>query len=372
MSDSMPEALALQPSTSTQPYLIQLDALRAIAITGVLVAHHLPSSWWINSTLQWGGTGVRLFFVISGFLITGILLRARERVSSGQETIGGALKIFYIRRALRIFPIYYLVLAIAVAADTPPVRESILWHLAYATNFYISIQNSWPGEIAAFWSLAVEEQFYLIWPCFILLCPQKWLKAGIIGTIALGVVSRYLMVKFNFNGIWIASSLLTQLDLLGVGALLAWVNYQNPSHNYRSYTLCKIGLWIGTPLYFILHPLNNSGQGDHFTLTIAQLGLAGCCAWFVQRAARGFTGVVGRIFESKPVLQMGKLSYGIYVYHMFAPVAMYHFFHLPYIKDPVLRFPVSILITLTAAILSWKFIEQPILGFKKYFSYGEK
>ncbi|NJM47112.1 MAG: acyltransferase, partial [Alkalinema sp. RU_4_3] len=96
----MSDAPELQPS---QPYLIQLDALRAIAITGVLVAHHLPSSWWINSTLQWGGAGVRLFFVISGFLITGILLRARDRVSSGKETIGGALKIFYIRRALRIF-----------------------------------------------------------------------------------------------------------------------------------------------------------------------------------------------------------------------------------------------------------------------------
>jgi peptidoglycan/LPS O-acetylase OafA/YrhL len=366
----MSDASELQPST--QPYLIQLDALRAIAITGVLFAHHLPPSWWINSTLQWGGTGVRLFFVISGFLITGILLRARERVSTGKETIGGALKTFYIRRALRIFPIYYLVLAIAYAADTPPVRESIFWHLAYATNFYASIHNTWPGEIAAFWSLAVEEQFYLIWPCFILLCPQKWLKGGIIGTIALGVISRYLMVRFNFNGLWIASSLVTQLDLLGVGALLAWVNYQNPSHNYRNYTLCKLGLWIGTPLYFILHPLNNGGHGDHLTLTIAQLGLAGGCAWFVQRAARGFTGVVGRIFESKPVLQVGKLSYGIYVYHMFAPVALYHFFHLPYIKDPVLRFPVSILITFLAAALSWKFIEQPILGFKKYFSYGDK
>jgi peptidoglycan/LPS O-acetylase OafA/YrhL len=366
----MSDASALQPSA--QPYLIQLDALRAIAITGVLVAHYLPSDWWINSTLQWGSAGVRLFFVISGFLITGILLRARDRVSAGQETVGGALKIFYIRRALRIFPIYYLVLAIAYAANTLPVRESIFWHLAYATNFYAAIQNSWPGEIAAFWSLAVEEQFYLIWPCFILLCPQKWLKAGIIGTIALGVVSRYLMVRFNFNGIWIAASLVTQLDLLGAGALLAWVNYQNPSHNYRNYALCKLGLWIGTPLYFLLYPLNHSGQGDHLTLTIAQLGLAGSCAWFVQRAARGFTGIVGRIFESKPVIQMGKLSYGIYVYHMFAPFVLYHFFYLSYIKDPLLRLPVSILITLTAAALSWKFIERPILGFKKYFSYEAK
>jgi peptidoglycan/LPS O-acetylase OafA/YrhL len=359
----------VQPSTQN-PYLIQLDALRAIAIMGVIVGHHLPSSWWVNSTLQWGGTGVRLFFVISGFLITGILLRARDRVAMGKETIGGALKTFYIRRALRIFPIYYLVLAIAYAADTPPVRESILWHLGYATNFYASVQNRWPGEIGPFWSLAVEEQFYLIWPCFILLCPQKWLKAGIISTIVLGVISRYLMVKFQVNSIWIASSLVTQLDLLGAGALLAWVNDQNPSHNYRDYPLCKIGLWIGTPLYFGLLMLNTSGQGDHLTLTIGQLGLVGCCSWFVQRAARGFTGVVGRIFESKPVVQFGKLSYGIYVYHMFAPVAMYKFFHLPYIHDPLWRFPVTMLITIGATVLSWKLIEQPILGFKKHFSYN--
>jgi peptidoglycan/LPS O-acetylase OafA/YrhL len=365
----MSHSIGVQSSTQN-PYLIQLDALRAIAIMGVIVGHHLPSSWWVNSTLQWGGTGVRLFFVISGFLITGILLRARDRVAMGKETIGGALKTFYIRRALRIFPIYYLVLAIAYAADTPPVRESILWHLGYATNFYASVQNRWPGEIGPFWSLAVEEQFYLIWPCFILLCPQKWLKAGIISTIVLGVISRYLMVKFQVNSIWIASSLVTQLDLLGAGALLAWVNDQNPSHNYRDYPLCKIGLWIGTPLYFGLLMLNTSGQGDHLTLTIGQLGLVGCCSWFVQRAARGFTGVVGRIFESKPVVQFGKLSYGIYVYHMFAPVAMYKFFHLPYIHDPLWRFPVTMLITIGATVLSWKLIEQPILGFKKHFSYN--
>ncbi len=354
----------------TQPYLVQLDALRAIAITGVLVCHYLPPTWWVNETLNWGATGVRLFFVISGFLITRILLRAKASILAGEQTLGQALKTFYLRRALRIFPIYYLVLAIAFAANSDLVRETIWWHLTYTTNVYISLQSHWRGEIAAFWSLAVEEQFYLIFPIFVFICPTRWLKSGMVSTIAIGTVSRYLMVKFQMNGIWIASSLITNLDLLGTGALLALVNHQNPTHHYRNYTLCKLGLWIGMPLYFILYPLNNQGGGDHLTLTIAQLGLAGGCAWLVQSAARGFQGVVGRFFESGPMVQMGKLSYGIYIYHMFALDFMYRYFHVPYIQDPVLRFPFSVMVTLLTSYVSWMLIEQPILGFKKYFEYS--
>jgi peptidoglycan/LPS O-acetylase OafA/YrhL len=360
-----------EATPTAQPYLIQLDALRSIAITGVLIGHYLPETWWINTIINWGGMGVRLFFVISGFLITGILLRARDQVLVGTETRSLSLKKFYIRRSLRIFPIYYLMLVIAFIANSTMVRQTILWHLTYTTNFYLAIENQWLDKLSAFWSLAVEEQFYLIWPFFILFCPPRWLKSGIIGTIALGVIARYLMVRFELNAIWIATSLVTHLDLLGAGGLLAFMNYQNPGHNYRNYALCKLGLWIGTPVYLFLHVLNHNNHGDHLTLTIAQLALTGCCAWLVQAAARGFTGGVGRLLESKPVVQFGKLSYGIYIYHMYAPDIMYRFFHIPYVENPILRFPISLTITILTTYLSWKLIEQPILKLKKHFSYSD-
>jgi peptidoglycan/LPS O-acetylase OafA/YrhL len=366
MESPLPSEL---PHSKPLPYLIQLDALRAIAISGVIVAHYLPPSWWINNVAGWGYTGVRLFFVISGFLITGILLRARKSVISGQQTLGKALKIFYIRRALRIFPIYYLILAIAFAVNVVPVRESIFWHLTYTTNFYIALAPQWPGAISVFWSLAVEEQFYLIWPLFVLTCPQRWLKPGIVGTIVLAAVARYGMLQYHISDVWRFSSLITNLDLLGTGALLAYVNDRNPAYCARNYWLCRVGLWVGAPLYYVLYPLNNHGGGTDLTLTIAQTALAGCGAWLVQSAARGFQGIVGQILESKPVIQVGKLSYGIYVYHLLILDIVYNALKVPRIADPGWRFPISLAILLTTAYLSWKLIEQPILRLKQRFSY---
>ena len=147
-------------------YRPQLDGLRAVAVLAVAWSH------W-ERPYQFGipfGAGVHLFYVLSGFLITGILLEVRQ-----QHQRGAALRTFYIRRALRIFPAFYLTLAFAWWAEVPPLRETLAWHATYLSNAQIVLTETWPGAISHFWSLAVEEQFYLLWPWLIVFVPERLL-----------------------------------------------------------------------------------------------------------------------------------------------------------------------------------------------------
>lgn len=108
----------------SQPgYMIQLDALRALAVFGVLIAHFAPPTFFLNSVFHSGELGVQLFFLLSGFLITGILLRCRDLVELGKQDVGYTIKTFYIRRFLRLMPIYYLVIAIGVLINIEPIKH---------------------------------------------------------------------------------------------------------------------------------------------------------------------------------------------------------------------------------------------------------
>ena len=152
LASSAPPAEALR-------YLPELDTLRALAVTGVIVHHYVPAHEL--GILAIGG--VELFFVLSGFLITRLLLAARREVERGRQHRAAALGRFYARRALRIFPLYYLVVAVLAAVDLPPAREILPWLLTYTLNFHMA-SRGYVDHFAHFWTLAVEEQFYLVWP----------------------------------------------------------------------------------------------------------------------------------------------------------------------------------------------------------------
>ena len=136
---------------SADSHAPHLDGLRAVAVLAVAWSHWAPRH-------QFGipfGTGVHLFFVLSGYLITRILLRIRTA-----DSRAAGLRAFYIRRALRIFPAYYLWVAFAVAT-LPSVAATWPWHVGYLSNLLIYRQHEWAGPVSHWWSLAVEEQFYL-------------------------------------------------------------------------------------------------------------------------------------------------------------------------------------------------------------------
>ncbi|RUX02716.1 acyltransferase, partial [Mesorhizobium sp. M2A.F.Ca.ET.037.01.1.1] len=163
---------------------IQLDALRGVAVTLVLYSHFLAPG---GSSFV-GHLGVRLFFVLSGFLITRLLLDARDTSAFAS---GPALRSFYARRMLRIFPPYFAVLALAWFASEQS-RPSLAWHALYLSNFWYARQNDWtPWLLCHFWSLSIEEQFYLAWPLIVLLAPRRRIEAIAIGVIAFSLAYRF-------------------------------------------------------------------------------------------------------------------------------------------------------------------------------------
>jgi peptidoglycan/LPS O-acetylase OafA/YrhL len=155
----LPEAKGAHAPPEARPgaRFTQLDSLRAFAVFAVIVSHTGPR---VLEPYALGMRGVQLFFVLSGFLITGILLAGRHATASRPDT----LRAFYCRRFLRIFPAYYSVLLITLIIGIPQVRQGIGWHLAYLSNVRAARLGSWEGPVSHLWSLSVEEQFYLVWP----------------------------------------------------------------------------------------------------------------------------------------------------------------------------------------------------------------
>ena len=166
----------------------QLDTLRAVAVLMVIVAHWMGEYRTVHA-LPLGMVGVTLFFVLSGFLITQILLREREAGDSGDEK-KRALGRFYIRRTLRIFPVYYLFLLLLYLSGVPEFREDALWYVFYSVNILAYDHQSWVGPATHLWTLAVEEQFYLVWPLLILFTPRQHLWKVIAAAVLCGPISR--------------------------------------------------------------------------------------------------------------------------------------------------------------------------------------
>ena len=350
--------------------MLQLDALRAFAVFGVLFFHFYQRGQ--PGLLPVGIWGVRLFFVLSGFLITGILLRCRGLISTRSGGTG-QLRQFYIRRTLRIFPLFYLVVFITAAANVHPVRETFWWLVTYTSNIYFALRGSWNGPINPFWSLAVEEQFYLLWPWLILFVADKYLLPCIITAIFLAPVYKITGFFLGLNGFALSVITFACLDLLGVGALLALYRHKKPLQfqrlaQHRAYN------WFGFILIIIVLTVTVAGPRLFVVGVVYDLITATLFAWMVHKASVGFGGLVGYVLEAKPLLYCGKISYGIYVYHNFMPVTVREFchrFHLAFPQQPASRFALFGAVTILVATLSWWCFEKPINNLKKRFRYSK-
>jgi peptidoglycan/LPS O-acetylase OafA/YrhL len=177
------------PATRERGYMPQLDALRFFAVLGVVVVHNWqPSSHtFIVGWFDWGTLGVRLFFVLSGFLITGILIDGRELAPHDSRRRLVFMRQFYARRFLRIFPVYYAVLFVLLIAGVGQIRQIWPWLFSYGTNVYVWHYLAYPYAVPHFWTLAIEEQFYLLWPFVLLFLPRRWLMPFLLALCALGV-----------------------------------------------------------------------------------------------------------------------------------------------------------------------------------------
>ncbi len=353
--------------------MVQLDALRAFAVLAVLVGHFTPTTSKLFlpfKLVDVGGLGVRLFFVISGFLITGILLRSKSYCEKDGLPILYAFRQFYARRVLRIFPLFYLVLGLAALLDIPPVRQTFGWNAAYLTNFYLFFTGR-GGSTSHLWSLAVEEQFYLMWPWIILLVNRRRLSAMILITIAIGPIFRLLcgLCTDNYRTPILP---LSCLDTLGIGALLALRKDQIGDQQSRKYPLGKTGLLLGVGVLAIFVLLRTMNHGRIIGYAIFDVGAALIAGWVVWSASIGIRGPIGKLLEVKPLLYLGTISYGIYIYHNF----IHYLLDRPKITSILvvlharsLAIPLICGITISVAALSWHLFERPINNLKRYFKY---
>jgi peptidoglycan/LPS O-acetylase OafA/YrhL len=359
-------------------YMIQLDSLRAIAVLNVMLSHftpeNVPNSFASSlfSTYDWF-PGVPLFFVLSGFLITGILLKCRDTMRSNHQSFGFTLRRFYIRRFLRILPIYYLTLFVTTLIFKQ-VRSVFFWHLTYTTNIMVFLRGTFDVTSSHFWSLSMEEQFYVIWPFVILSMPRKYLLKVILATVVLAVISRFGCYFIGLNSTQIYVFPLTSLDALGLGSLLSFFTHYQKYYHDDKQNLCNLGLYICFPLliFFIILELIIFKKIEIIEVLVKPTILALFYVWLVSRAAEGFGGLSGRLLELKPLVFIGKISYGLYIYHYFMiPITLRLLQHL----DSSNKIPVSLVIviesifTFLIAVLSWFLIEKPINSLKHQFSY---
>jgi peptidoglycan/LPS O-acetylase OafA/YrhL len=316
-----------------------------------------------------------LFFVLSGFLITGILLKSRQYVMQGKQSSLFAIYQFYIRRFLRIFPLYYVILALSVLIAMPQVKEAIVWHISYLSNVYFALQGRYYGSAGHLWSLAVEEQFYLLWPWFILFLPRRWLLPIIIMLIGVAPLFRFTSTAVGVNqvAVWVLTP--SACDALCLGALLAYLNSHEGELLISKQKILYFFLLTGLFITLVLPIFPYLNARNLFVSALTDTGRGMIFACLVAAAANGFKSFIGRILESKLLVYLGKISYGIYLIHAFMPEIAYRIFDylgFPGYKSPLIIAFFSTMATIIVATITWQFLERPINDLKRFFQYTDK
>ena len=354
-------------------YYKQLDSLRFFSVLSVIIGHWI--SWdadnYFVKTFHWGN-GVIFFFVLSGFLITEILYKQKLEIEDGNKTFFQSIKTFYIRRTLRIFPIYYLLIIFLFYINYKNTREIFPYLITYTSNILEAKTNNYVGDFNHFWSLAVEEQFYIIWPVFILLISKKHLLKFIIGTIIFSITSRICFIQIAPDK-WMAISYLTNnvMFALGIGALLAYIKN---THN-AFFNKISSKMWLAPGLFAIyvilFYKIVHKNYFPSINFLLDEVVFCVLSSLIIARAVGdGYKFIAKFILENKNFTHLGQISYGLYVYHLFAIPTFWDYI-APKLALHADRketaWMLYFLFTWLTAEISYIIIEQPFNYFKKYF-----
>ena len=342
---------------SSLSFMPRLDGLRAVAIGGVLIEHFCPSG--AIRGLSPGGAGVSLFFVISGYLITRILLQYQAQ---GVPFSKAAVH-FYSRRILRLSPPYYLAIAIALILGLYRMQNEWWIHALYLSNVQIALQARWPAGVNHFWSLSVEEQFYLLWFFIAVGIPRRFLPA-MIGCAFLITLMFRASVYFAHLSPLTTVLLPGNLATLAMGALLACAREPGRVAKFDVVFLNR-RLLVASGLSFTLLSLSLPFAYAPNAFLYPFLAAA-----FFACVVRNAVDPRGDIWFNwlgwAPVRHIGKISYGIYVYHMFIPGIIIALFPAGIVfgGNTWSNFLILTLSSVALAEILWYFIEQPALGLK--------
>jgi peptidoglycan/LPS O-acetylase OafA/YrhL len=348
-------------------YRPELDVLRFGAFLLVFIHHGFPLTaaeymgWGVPAVFagllaagaRAGALGVDLFFALSAYLITELLLR--EQRSEGRFDI----RAFYIRRTLRIWPLYYfalLVLLPLLAVAMPMDKMSGgFWRafLFFAGNWACVWSNSYPSALALLWSVSIEEQFYIAWPWLMRLFGSR-LTVVATGMLAVATVIRAVLISHHATLAAVWTNTFARLDPIAGGALLAVLLQGTvPKHNSRDRVLWMasggVALWIAGSV--LIEP-------GWIWLVTYPLAAAGCVAILFGSFAPDARRTSGIL------VYLGKISYGLYVYHVAAIRIVQKVW--PSLRGPFVLL-IAFALTVTLAALSYRYLETPFLRLKNRF-----
>ncbi len=370
------------PADGEQP---ALHGVRGLAILLVLIYHvalsvperyQLSTSWFQPGRIGW--CGVDLFFVLSGYLITDILLHTRERARYFEG--------FYSRRALRIFPLYFLAIAVVAALGVVWRRtdntHSLLWVVAFLTN----VAQAWDltrdlGLLNHFWSLAVEEHFYLFWPLAVYALRAATLSRLCLALILTATALRTGWVLLDPRhvepyqlGPWYVLTPL-RMDALAAGAWLAIYGRCGPGLD-RLRPAARWGAALSASCLGILIAALGGDVGPN-AKAMATVGYTLLWLFFACTVVLAVTDArVRRLFSSAPLVLLGRYSYGLYVWHFMVFVILFHsnVGHRIVPGDgagpALIGTAVAAAATAIAALVSFRVLEAPMLRLKRYFTPG--
>lgn len=376
--ESPPVAEASAATSTKHERIPPLDGVRGVAILLVLLGHtaeSLVGEFGLSNPLLrmglLGWAGVDLFFVLSGFLITGILCDAKEKPHY--------FKNFYARRTLRIFPLYYGVLLLVLILSLIIPTLSISgeghpgWIWAYLTNFMIGINGAGSfGMLDHFWSLAVEEHFYLVWPALVLLLNRRTLMFVAAAALVVALLLRVSVTDME-TGMSMSGYMFTpmRMDALAAGSLIALaargpagigglVKFAVVVGPLAFATFALLVLWRHTPEY-----------SDPF---IGTIGLSLLWAAFGSALVLSLTWApLSRLMSGGFLRWFGKYSYGLYVWH---PIVIIPLMHTDWARslrgDSVLlgclMMAFALALSIGIALVSWNVLEKQFLKLKVKFA----
>jgi peptidoglycan/LPS O-acetylase OafA/YrhL len=365
-----PDNLNLASQQAGRQYYPALDGLRGLAILLVVVYHNFG----FIDVFFFGWLGVDLFFVLSGFLITDILLR-----SLGKKDY---LKNFYIRRILRIFPLYYLCLILFLivvprlnmSLNVDYYRDNQVWLWTYLQNWLFIFKDG--GQTQALhhlWSLGVEEQFYLIWPLAILVIKKPKHLLLILGIVLISVISlRYILWIYKIETLaYFNLYTFSRVDGICIGSMLALVVKIAPKFLEKSTTVIVL---ILAGFNFLFYFFNR-----YYDFTFPYLAIVGYTTFAILFALLVNEGIGGRnklinfIFNNPLMKFFGRISYGLYIYHWpvyllaRATLQKWSANNVAFINPQILAAFLSLCIAILISIISYRYFESIFFKWKQKF-----
>ncbi len=344
-------------------YYNNLDGIRAIAVLMVMIFHFFPAVNegtllpFLKKISIFGQTGVTLFFVLSGFLITRILINTKHKNNYFLN--------FYMRRFLRIFPLYYFFLVLSyyifpiiLNLKIPSFSQQI-YYFTYLQNFAMTFHwdSIGPGH---FWSLAVEEHFYIFWPILVYFLSISKLKKTIYFIIFFAFVLRIVFVINNLNVFYFT---FTRIDALAIGSLLAV--FEKKEYIKQTNAIKFLSVLIISVIMLAILGVSFPEKGNNIVQITKFLFLAtlyfGLLGYLISINKEN---IVNRILRSHFFSFTGKISYGLYVYHPISLVFFVHFFYGYSILITILG---SFLISYLLSTVSYYILEKSFLKLKRYF-----